>query len=411
MTDHSPPGTLEFVGNASATQRRVALFALGFRPFFLLAAMYAVAPMVAWLLEYRLGLTLTTRWGGMFFHGHEMVFGFTSAAIAGFLLTAVPNWTGAAALRGARLVALVLLWMAGRVAMFFSAHVSALLVAVLDLAFYPALVVALTPSLLRSGQRRNFFVPTALSMFFVANACAHLGIVRSDGGLTRFGLHLGAYLAVALILIIGNRVVPMFTINALQRAGFDDTQVAPARRLHPSVIALAIVALGSDLASAPAWLVGVLCSIAGVAIAWRFAHWQGLRARRLPLVWVLHIGYGFVVVGLVFLGAARLLNLLPWSAAFHLFTSGAIGTMVLGMMSRVALGHTGRPLIAPRLMVPAYVLVVVGASIRSFVPAMGPAVTQAGVVSGGILWLFGYVLFILVCAPMLIAPRADGRPG
>jgi len=411
VTDQLRRGTLGFVRNASAEQRRLALFALGFRPFFLLAAGYAVAPMVVWLLEYRLGLALTTRWGGMFFHGHEMVFGFTSAAIAGFLLTAVPNWTGAAALRGARLVALVLLWSAGRIAMFSSAHISALLVAVLDLAFYPALIVALTPPLLRAGRRRNFFVPVALSMFFVANACAHLGIVRSDSELTRFGLHFGAYLAVALILIIGNRVVPMFTINALRRTGFDDTQVGPARRLHPSVIALAIAALGSDLASAPAWLVGALSATAGVAIAWRLAGWHGLQARRLPLVWVLHIGYGFIAVGLVFLAAARFLDLLPWSAAFHLLTSGAIGIMVLGMMSRVALGHTGRPLRAPRVMVAAYALVIVGALIRSFAPAIGPTVTQAGVVSGGILWLFGYLLYILVYAPMLTRPRADGRPG
>lgn len=397
MTDRLRPGPLGFVQNPSAEPRRITLFALGFRPFFLLAAAYAVAPMVLWLLEYRFGLALTTRWGGMFFHGHEMVFGFTSAAIAGFLLTAVPNWTGAAALRGPRLVALVLLWSAGRIAMLSSAHISALLVAVLDLAFYPALIVILTPPLLRAGQRRNFFVPLALSMFFVANAYAHLGIVRADSELTRFGLHLGAYLAVALILIIGNRVVPMFTINALRRAGFDDTRVRPLRRLHPSMIALAIAALGLDLASAPAWSVGVLSATAGTAIAWHLASWQGLQARRLPLVWVLHIGYGFVAVGLVCLGAARFLDFLPWSAAFHLFTSGAIGTMVLGMMSR--------------LMVAAYALVIVGALIRSFAPAIGPTVTQTAVVSGGILWLLGYFLFILVYAPMLARPRDDGRPG
>ncbi len=385
-----------------------ALFELGFRPFFLLAGLYAVAPMLTWLLEYGWGIALTTRWGGMFFHGHEMVFGFTSAAIAGFLLTAVPNWTGLAAVQGKRLIGLLVLWLLGRVGMLGSAYFPPLLVASLDLAFLPALLVVLTRSLYRARQLRNAFVPLVLTALFAANLCSHVGASRSDAELTRFGLHLGAYLAVLLILIIGARIVPLFTANALGRAGVEASIRSPAWA-KATVMGLAITAFALDLASAPSWLVASFSATAGVAIAWRLFGWHGLRARRWPIVWVLHIGYGFVALGFFSLAASRWLGLLPWSAAFHVFTSGAIGTMVLAMMSRVALGHTGRPLEVTPLVVIAYVLVIVGALIRSFVLLLGPALLQTGVVLGGALWATGYALFVLTYAPILFEPRAE-RP-
>jgi len=385
-----------------------ALFELGFRPFFLLAGLYAVVPMAIWLLEYGLGISLRSRWGGMFFHGHEMVFGFTSAVIAGFLLTAVPNWTGSAAIRGSRLIGLVALWLFGRVAMFGSAYLSSSWVAMLDLAFMPALIAALTPSLYRARQLRNAFVPIVLTAFFVANLCSQLGSSRSDGDLTRLGLRGGAYLAVLLILIIGARIVPLFTANALGRAGVQVPLRSPGWAKATNV-SLALAALGSDLFSAPSGVVAGFSAAAGLAIVWRLSRWHGLQARHWPIVWVMHFGYGFVALGFFSLAASRWSGMLPWSAAFHVFTSGAIGTMSLAMMSRVALGHTGRPLQVSPMVVLAYALVIVGAMVRSFVPLFGPAAVQAGVISGGVLWVTGYALFVLAYASILLEPRVD-RP-
>ena len=411
MTEQSPPRALGLASEPPAKHSGVALLGMGFRPFFLLAAAYAVAPMVIWLLEYGPGMSITAGWGGMFFHGHEMVFGFTSAAIAGFLLTAVPNWTGATPVRGAPLLGLAALWIAGRAAMALSAHVAPVVVALLDLAFYPALIAALTPSIVRARQRRNIFAPVILLFFLLGNVIAHLGMLRANSDLTRFGLHLGAYLAAILILIIGNRVIPMFTINALRRAGSIGSGSSAPARLGAGVFALSIVALGLDLASSPRWLVGSVSAIAGLAISWRLFGWRGAEARRMPLVWVLHVGYGFVALGFLSLATNRLLDVPPWSAAFHLFTSGAIGTMVLGMMSRVALGHTGRPLAAPRSIAIAYGLVIGGALVRSLAPAVSPTITRAGVVVGGVIWVLGYLIFLVVYAPILVSPRVDRRPG
>lgn len=411
MTEQSPSRAIGLASEPPAKHSGVVLLGMGFRPFFLLAAAYAVAPMVIWLLEYGAGMSITTGWGGMFFHGHEMVFGFTSAAVAGFLLTAVPNWTGATPVRGAPLLGLVALWIAGRAAMALSAHIAPVVVALLDLAFYPALIAALTPSIVRARQRRNIFAPVILLLFLLANLSAHLGMLRANSDLTRFGLHLGAYLAAILILIIGNRVIPMFTINALRRAGSIGSGSNAPARLGAGVFALSIVALGLDLASAPRWLVGSVSAIAGLAILWRLFGWRGAEARRMPLVWVLHVGYGFVALGFLSLATNRLLDVPPWSAAFHLFTSGAIGTMVLGMMSRVALGHTGRPLAAPRSIPIAYGLVIGGALIRSLAPAVSPTITLAGVVVGGVIWVLGFLIFLVVYTPILVSPRVDRRPG
>ena len=363
------------------------LLASGHRPFFLLAALYAALAVPMWLLAWRGILPLTSTW-----HGHEMVFGFAIAAIAGFLLAAVPKWTNSQPLQGPRVALLVALWLVGRAAMWLHGA------AWLDLLFLPALAALLAEPILRARNRRNYGVPAMLMALWL------LDVLFQFGSLS-LALRVAAYVVTTLIALIAGRIVPTFTRNALKMAGDPAHACYTPRWLDalavPAVLAVAATELVLPMSQAS----GVAALLAAVVLGARMAGWRTWQTRRLPIVWILHVGYAFVPLGLALKAVADLGGPIGTFAALHALTAGAMGVMILAVASRAALGHAGLPLVVTRPTIAAYVLVILGALLRVAV-AHPHAVLLAGV-----LWSAGYGLFAWVYWPILTRPRADGQPG
>jgi len=393
---------------ASTPQPRqpLALLALGFRPFFLAAALAAVALIALWVADYDGVLSMPTYYGAIAWHGHEMVFGYAAAVVAGFLLTAVRNWTSMDTPRGGPLAALLALWIAGRLAPFATGVVPGWLIAVADLAFLPALAASVAVPLVRRRQWRNIaFVPILLLMAF-ANALVHLDVLGVTPGRARTGLYLGVDLLVLLIAIIGGRVIPFFTERAL-----------PGARRHVwrpvewvAIAALVALAVLRAVPFAPALTLG-LAVVAALAHAVRLWGWSDRRLWSVPLLWILYTGYGWVVVGFA-LDALSAAAIVSPQLAVHAFTTGAVGALTLGMMARVSLGHTGRPLHAPRPVVAAFALVNVAALLRVFAAWWLPGQWYVSlIVASGAAWVAAFALFLGVYTPILTRPRADGLEG
>jgi uncharacterized protein involved in response to NO len=372
------------------------LLALGFRPFFLLAAAFAALAVPLWLAMLEGLVVPAGRLDPLAWHRHEMVFGYTLAVVAGFLLTAAQSWTARPMPSGGRLLALVLLWLGARAAMV--AGTPAWLAIALDVAFPLALAAALWPPLWATRQLRNLgFVPL-LGGFALASLAGHL-----DGPIDAHRVAIG--LIVLLLVIMGGRVIPAFTRNALPAAG--------VRRLEPAEwpsIASVAALVPLELVAAPAPWVAAVALTAAVLNAARMAPWGTLATLRHPILWVLHAGYGWIVVGLALEGLAALGRLAP-SLATHALTIGALGSLTLGMMSRVALGHTARPLVPAPAIVLAYVLINLAALVRVVLPLASDDWYRAGVIAAGALWSLAFLLFLVVYAPILARPRLDGRPG
>jgi uncharacterized protein involved in response to NO len=391
-----------------ASTPRIALFEYGFRPFFLLASLYAALAVPIWLLLMTGARVLPITLSPIEWHGHEMVFGFALAGITGFYLTAVPNWTGAAPVRGARLALLVVLRLAGRVAMWSSAMLPASLVAIVELSLLPMLAAFVLPALVAAKQPRNLIflvIPLALE---IAILLVHLEPLELAENTAWLGLPLGIDLALLLITVIGGRIVPTFTANALRARG--ETRLPRSVPWLDRLAILSMVAVLLTDLSENAAAIGVTALIAAGLNALRLGGWRTVRTLDTPLLWVLHLGYGWLVVGLILKAAAGLTGLVPPTAALHALTVGAIGTMMLAVMSRAALGHTGRPLVAHPVTVAAYGLVSLAALLR-IAAAFAPELYLRLVETSGALWSLAFVLFLSIYAPILIKPRVDGMPG
>jgi uncharacterized protein involved in response to NO len=381
---------------------RVSLLAKGFRPFFLLAAAYAIAIVPLWL-----GV-LNGLWApGPYldpsvWHAHEMLSGFVSAVVAGFLLTAVGNWTQRETATGSALAVLALLWLAGRVAMLAPSVLPPFVAAAIDLAFLPALIFALARPLIATGNRRNFVMLGVLAALFATRVVVHgEGLELVTLGWGRRANLTAVDLIALLLLIIGGRVFPMFTRNATGVATIRSLPVLDRACVSTMVLlCVADVALPQSRA-----LIGGLATLVGLLAAARAVHWGTLHARRDPLLWILHAGYGWLVLALLLRGLGL------ESPATHALTVGAIGSLTLGMMSRVALGHTGRMLAAPRGITLAFVAITLSALARVLVPLLVPAFYRAGLVVAGLAWTASFAIFLKIYAPVLLAPRVDGRPG
>jgi uncharacterized protein involved in response to NO len=385
------------------------LFGRGFRPFFLLASAHAVVFVPIWLCV-GLGWIAPPKWLWLtVWHAHEMIFGFCAAAIAGFLLTSVPAWTGTAALAGGRLAGLAALWLAGRVVMA-AAGRAPWLAAAVDLAFLPVLALAIGPPIYRAGVRHNFGFPIGILALAAANALMHAEALGASAGTAAVGLRAGVDLVALLVVVIGGRVTPSFTTNALRRAGITEPAGSPAWAERASVPAF-LLFLVIDLALPVTIWSGGAALLAAIVLAARMSGWQTRRALGDPLLWSLHLGQAWVVLGLFCLAAADLAA--PWkrNVAIHALTAGAFGTMILAMMTRVALGHTGRPMVAPRSAVVAYVLVTIAALLRSLGVAAFPADTFPMILLGGLLWAGAFAAFLVGYVQILTAARVDGRPG
>lgn len=386
------------------------LWGRAFRPFFLGLALYGTLAVPWWTLAW-VGALPTPGWLiPMWWHGHEMMFGFVAAAIAGFLLTASPVWTGGPALTGRPLAALVALWVGGRIALAAAGVLPAWLVAAVDLAFLPAVALAVVRTLWGSGQTWNYAVVGIVGTLAAANLAMHaeaLGVVAGvAGGALRFAVDW----VVVLILVVGGRITPAFTQNALRRRGLEHT-VRSWRWLNALAIGTAAALAFANLLVGRTTVTGLLAVTAALAAAARLSRWQTWHTRSDPLLWSLHAGPAWIVVGFLIIGASDLGAAMPPAAGLHALTAGAMGATILAVITRVGLGHTGRPLELPRGVVWCYALVHGAAAARvaaAFVPGEAQ---RALLLVSGLAWAAAFGLFAVRYWPILTRPRPDGRPG
>ncbi len=388
---------------------RFPLVAKGFRPFFLLAALFAAAILPFWLLVHVGELRPSPYFDATSWHAHEMLFGYTVAVIAGFLLTAVGNWTERETLVGLPLLGLCALWLAGRVAMTFPQLLPTVGPAVLDVAFLPVLLVVLARPLVAARNRRNYVMLVVLSALALANLAMHLDALGLLPGWSRRAALAALDVVVLLLLVMAGRLLPMFTRNATR---FATIRSVPAL----DVAAIGVMALLTvlDIAipgSAEQRGTGLVAALAGALAGARAVHWGARATARHPLLWILHAGYAWIPVGLLLRALATLDTRIPATLATHALTVGALGALTLGMMSRVALGHTGRMLEVPRPAVGAFVLVTVAALVRVGGPLVLPSRYLASVVVAGVLFSCAFALYAVAYARILASARIDGKSG
>lgn len=392
----------------------IAFFSYGFRPFFLGASVYAAFAMSAWLAwiaihSLNASLTWMTITGAPHvWHAHEMVFGFGLAALAGFLLTAVPNWTGAAPLAGRPLVILFAIWVAGRGAMLFSAFLPTPIVAIADLAFIPALGLQIAHQLFVRPQPRNLVFLSLLAALFVANITYHLSAAQVVDTDPTAGMRAGVLVLMLIIVIIGGRIVPAFTHNYLQRIAPAAKSPLRSERLDIIVLATTLAFAILALASPNDTVVAIAAGLAALANATRLAGWRGLATLSSPIVVVLHVGYLWIVIGQAVWSVAAATGLISEVSALHALSTGAVGTMVLAVMSRASLGHTGRALVAPTSIALAYALVSVAALLRTFGIVFAPTYYNGVMLISGLAWIGAFSLFAAVYFPILTKPRPTG---
>ncbi|AKS42934.1 NnrS family protein [Wenzhouxiangella marina] len=385
------------------------LFAYPFRIFFLAAAGYAIVALPAWLTVIIGGLPLNGSIPALNWHAHEMLFGFTGAAIAGFLLTAMCNWTGAAPLEGRRLMLLFLCWLAGRMAMWLSSALPEAVVALIDLSFPAIVTVYAGRIIIAAGSRRNLVLVAVLAVFCLCNAGFHLGLLTDRIGLVIASERAALLLVVILITVIGGRITPAFSRNWLQRQARSSHSVRAWAWLDRSTIGslLALVIALFAFGSSP--LTGALACAAALFQSARLLAWSGWSTAREPLLWILHLGQVFIPLGLGLMAAAMLGLAIPATAWAHALGT-AVAIMILGVMTRVALGHTGRPLTLPTGGVALYAAAIAAMLLRLAV-ALGWLPWRGGLLVSGLLWMLAFLGFVLIYWPILSRPRVDGRLG
>ncbi|RUO43084.1 NnrS family protein [Aliidiomarina taiwanensis] len=381
-----------------------------FRPMFLFGALFSVLAMALWGLVLSGAVSLNPYANVVFWHQHEMLFGFVAAIIVGFLLTAVQNWTGVRATHGYPLLWLTLIWLAGRLLMLFGGSVPAVLVAVVDLAFLPTAALFFAAILLKAGKLKNMFFVPVLLLLAVCNLLMHLGVLLNQFHFISHGSTNAVWLITLIMAVVSGRVLPMFTANGTQTP-----RVQPVAWLDKLalgslwlIFALHFFLLVQYIPSA---VMSALFAVAALATLVRLVRVRFWVTLKVPLVWSLHVAVAFIPIGLA-LFALRYAGMnISASTAIHALTAGAMGIMILSMMARVSLGHSGRPLQPKRLMTLAFMLIIVAASVRVITGGWFP-VSALGWYSWAIAaWVLAYGFYIVIYFPILTTPRADGRPG
>lgn len=399
-------------GQSDSTET-IAFFSAGFRPFFWLAGVYAVVPLFAWLWAYLGDGSTPGEFAPTYWHGHEMIFGFVTAAVTGFLLTAVPNWTRTRPYSGWPLILLVMIWLAGRLAMWFGWSISPVFVAVVDLAMVPALAFYVGKRLVAHKLKRNYIVLGVLFVWFLGNLAMHIEAIGLHPDSAELGINMGIYAVIFLVTMISGRVMPGFTANALRRRGFDvDTATPePVTRfvIFSVLVALLFDLLSQRLGSYEA-VSGALLAIAAIALLVRMRTWKTPMVLNDPIVWILHAGHFWLVVGFALLAWARLSDGMESDAALHALTAGAMGTMIMAMMTRAGLGHSGREIKASPAIVLAFYMVIAGALMR-VAAALAVEVLPGDSFSyligtGGALWAGSFAIFAIVFWPIVTRARA-----
>ncbi|MDD5578872.1 MAG: NnrS family protein [Methylobacter sp.] len=381
------------------------LFALGFRAFFALAGLSALVLIVLWNAIFKGALTLDNYFPANYWHAHEMLLGYSVAVIAGFLLTAVKNWTGRATLTGDQLAALCLLWLYGRIVPFYSGLLPEGLIALIDFSFLPALAYQISKPIAQTKYYTGLVFIGILLLLALGNGLIHAEILGLQKNTAWMGIQLVEATIIILILVIAGRVFPFFT-----ERGIPGTLVTKNRILDGSAIMTAVFVFGLQLFNSSGAVLAVAAILAVIANGARIASWYVPRIWYVPLLWILYAGYGWIILGFVLTGFSAYSLVLP-SLALHAFTIGGIGVLTLGMMARVSLGHTGRALRVSNAMAIAFILINLAALFRVLLPIAMPGWYSGLIYVSTLLWLAAFALFVFVYAPILTNARADGQEG
>jgi len=380
-----------------------SLWVLGFRPFYLLAATFAALAVPVWVAV--LAGVVSLPMPGLLWHAHEMLFGFVAAVIVGFLFTAGRNWTGLPTPAGVPLAALALIWLGGRIAMAFDGGVAA---AVIDLIFLPLAAIALGRVLLRAGSVRNYFLPLLLMVMATANLAFHLGRLGAIALNPIAALHFMLSLVIVLETTIGGRVIPSFTANGLRSVSGLRQWQHPW--LNTAAIASTAVALLLWSIEAPAVIGAPVAALAALLQLLRTLGWNPGATLRVPLLWILHAGHLWIPLGLTLIAISDI-TALPPSAPVHALAIGATGSLIIGMITRTALGHTGRKLETGGVEAATYGLIQCAAVARVVTLVAWPLAALAGIHIAATAWSLAFLLYLWRYAPWLVYSRADGQPG
>lgn len=386
-------------------EREVSLFRMGFRPFFLLAGSYALLALPTWSGMIARAIPLPPSFPSWIWHAHEMLFGYAMAVIAGFLLTAVRNWTGIQTLHGLPLAGLAFAWCAARVLLL--CPVTAWYGAMLDVAFIAWLCASVSRPLLRTRQWRNLALVSKVYFLLAADLLFYVGLFNGWNKGIELGVQFGLYTVLALILVVARRVMPMFIQRGLSLA-------SPPRNLRlidVAALPLFLTVMVLDLAHVWSFVSASLACLLAILHLARLALWYVPRIWRHPLLWVLFLGYAWIIAGF-FLLAGALLGWVGYSLAVHAFAVGGIGMMTIGMMARVAWGHTGREISQPHKGLPwIFLPIMLAASLRVVAPLAIPEAGAVWIHTSSLLWAVSFAAFVWIYTPVLIQPRVDGRWG
>ncbi|MGZ8135760.1 MAG: NnrS family protein [Methylococcaceae bacterium] len=381
------------------------LFALGFRTFFLLAGLSALFLIVLWNAIYKGELSHANYFANNIWHAHEMLLGYSIAVIAGFLLTAVKNWTGRPTLTGDQLGALCLLWLYGRILPFYAGLLPDVLIALVDFAFLPALAWQISKPIMQTKHYRSLIFIGLLLLLTLGNGLIHADILDYSKNTAWTGLELIVATIIVMILVIAGRVFPFFT-----ERGLSGTLIIRHPLLDALSIASAALVFVLQLFDISGILLALTAAFAAIVNIARVSGWYVPRIRYVPLLWVLYIGYGWIILGFI-LTALMAFKLVSPSLALHAFTVGGIAVLTLGMMARVSLGHTGRALRVSNAIAIAFVLINLAAIFRVLLPIALPHWYNVLIYASTLSWLAAFALFVFVYLPILTSARVDGQEG
>jgi uncharacterized protein involved in response to NO len=379
------------------------LFALSFRPFFLIAGITAIILIGIWLLILNNIYIPNAYFSPLMWHQHEMLFGYTAAVIAGFLLTAAQNWTGIRGLHGNALFTLCAIWLLARFSVLVLPPSLELMVTIIDLLFFPLLAYHLGRQVIQAKKLHNMIFVPILLCFTIANGLMHLEAleIATTG---QIGYSLGLWLCVFLMIIIGGRIIPFFTSNV-----FPNLNIRKNRIVEIVSISSLLLLIVFDLFNIKD-IRNIFALVAFISHLIRFLSWQPWSTLGSPILWILHSGYAWIIIGFG-LTALETITLTSHSLASHAFAVGGVGCLTLGMMSRVALGHTGRPILPPRIMTLAFIFINLAALFRVFGTMIFTSAISSMISVSAVCWLVAFAIFIYKYTPVLIAPRIDGKEG
>ena len=381
-----------------------AFFSYGFRPFFFAGAIWASVSILLWTAALNGFISLPTSYGPVYWHAHELIFGYASAVMTGFILTAIPSWTGRDPIRGRKLAFLFAMWLCGRVAIWFSTSIGAVAAATIDSIFLLSVAALVFREIISSDNRRNLKVAFIFLLFAVANMGFHIELIVR--GFPIYSIRFAISLLVVLIMIIGGRIIPNFTHNWLVKHNRNIVP-APFGKFDIFAIVFSIFVLLCWNVFPSSVFTGLLLITAAAVHCIRLSRWSGIHTVNEPLVVILHIGYFFIPLGFATVGFSVLWPaLVPAGTALHAWMTGAVGVMTLGVMTRAARGHTGRALTASRATVIVYLLVVIATFVRlatMFVPSFATVLLDLAALA----WFGAFTIFAISYAPMFLLPSRD----